>query len=290
MAKYGRLRERVQREMPRVSLREAPAAADEYLMLAHSEGYVRRVVAGGLSASEQRAIGFPWSAEMVERSRRSVGATLAACAAAATDGVAVNLAGGTHHAHRDQGHGYCVFNDVAVAALALLRGQPTARVAIIDLDVHQGDGTAAILGGAERIFTLSLHGSRNYPARKVDGHIDVGLPDGTGDADYLDALDEALARMRACFAPTFLVYLAGADPHEGDRLGRLRLTFDGLCARDARVFDLAARLRVPVAVTMAGGYGHDIETTVQAHLNTVQAAFGHWQWCRSAHAEETGVG
>jgi len=290
MAKYGRLRERVQWELPRVLLHQSPAAADEYLMMAHSEDYVRRVVAGRLSASEQRAIGFPWSAEMVERSRRSVGATLAACAAAATDGVAVNLAGGTHHAHRDQGHGYCVFNDVAIAALALLRGQPTARVAIIDLDVHQGDGTAAIVSGAKHIFTLSLHGSRNYPARKVDGHIDVGLPDGTGDADYLDALDEALARMRARFAPTFLIYLAGADPHEGDRLGRLRLTFDGLRARDARVFDLAARLRVPVAVTMAGGYGHDVETTVQAHLNTVQTAFGHWQWGRSAHAEETGVG
>lgn len=276
MGKYARLRQRVERELPAVSLQEAPAASEEQLRLAHCAEYVRRVLGGELSAAEQRAIGFPWSAEMVERSRRSVGATLAACAAAASDGVAVNLAGGTHHAQRDRGQGYCVFNDVAIAALALCDARPSARVAIIDLDVHQGDGTAAIVGDAERIFTLSLHGSRNYPARKIAGHIDVGLPDGIGDADYLAALDDALARMLARFAPTFLVYLAGADPHEGDRLGRLRLTFDGLRARDARVFALAARLRAPLAVTMAGGYGNDIEATVQVHLNTVRAAFAHW--------------
>jgi len=290
MAKYSRVREEVQRELPEVALQEAPAASDAQLLLAHDPDYVRRVVAGGLSAAEQRAIGFPWSSEMVERSRRSVGATLAACMAARGEGVAVNLAGGTHHAQRDRGQGYCVFNDVAVAALAICDGQPAARVAIVDLDVHQGDGTAAIVGAAERIFALSLHGSRNYPARKIDGHIDVGLPDGTGDAEYLAALDDALARMLARFAPTFLILLAGADPHEGDRLGRLRLTFDGLRARDARVLDLAARLRVPVAVTMAGGYGHDIETTVQAHLNTVRAACAHWQRCRVADAKERRVG
>jgi acetoin utilization deacetylase AcuC-like enzyme len=169
-----------------------------------------------------------------------------------------------------------VFNDVAIAALQMCGAEPAAKVAIVDLDVHQGDGTAAIIGGAERIFALSLHGSRNYPVRKVDGHLDVGLPDGTGDDDYLAALDDALARMLARFAPTFLIYLAGADPHEGDRLGRLRLTFDGLRERDARVLDLAARLQVPVAVTMAGGYGHDIDSTVQVHMNTVQAACAHW--------------
>lgn len=290
MAKYARLRQRVRSELPDVSLHEAPAATDEQLLLAHDAGYVRRVLGGGLSAQEQRAIGFPWSIEMVERSRRSVGATLAACRAAAAEGVAVNLAGGTHHAQRDRGQGYCVFNDVAIAALALRAAQESARVAIIDLDVHQGDGTAAIVGAAERIFALSLHGSRNYPARKVDGHIDVGLPDGTGDAEYLAALDDALARMQARFAPTFLVYLAGADPHEGDRLGRLRLTFDGLRARDARVFDLAARLGAPVAVTMAGGYGHEIDATVQVHLDTVRAAAGHWRRCRAPQAQEARLG
>ena len=285
MAKYARLRVRVGQELPQVSLQEAPPASDEQLLRAHGEAYVCRVIAGQLSAAEQRAIGFPWSHEMVERSRRSVGATLAACVAASNDGVAVNLAGGTHHAQRDSGHGYCVFNDVAVAARSLCAASPSTRVAIIDLDVHQGDGTAAIVGGDERIFTLSLHGSRNYPARKIDGHLDVGLDDGAGDDDYLDALDGALARLQQRFAPTFLIFLAGADPHEGDRLGRLRLTFAGLRARDARVFDLAAALRVPVAVTMAGGYGHDVETTVQAHLNSVGAALAHWQRCRAPAPE-----
>ncbi len=290
MAKYARLRERVGQELPQVSLQEAPAATDDQLLRAHDEDYVRRVVAGQLSAAEQRAIGFPWSPEMVERSRRSVGATLAASAAASTDGVAVNLAGGTHHAQRGGGHGYCVFNDVAIAARSLCAASPSARVAIVDLDVHQGDGTAAILGGEARCFTLSLHGSRNYPARKIDGHIDVGLPDGTGDGEYLAALDDALARLQRLFAPTFLIYLAGADPHEGDRLGRLRLTFDGLRERDTRVFELAAGLGVPIAVTMAGGYGHDIETTVQVHLNSVRAAFDHWRQRRTTHAGAARVG
>ncbi len=290
MAKYTRLRERVQFELPHVSLLEAPAAQDEDLLLAHDADYVQRVVAGGLSAAEQRAIGFPWSVAMVERSRRSVGATLAACAAASAEGVAVNLAGGTHHAMRDRGQGYCVFNDSAIAAKAICRGQPQARVAIVDLDVHQGDGTAAIIGASRQVFTLSLHGSRNYPVRKVDGHIDVGLPDETGDTAYLEVLDDALGRMLERFVPTFLIYLAGADPHEDDRLGRLRLTLDGLCARDARVFDFAARLRVPIAVAMAGGYGRDLETTVQVHLNTVKAAHGHWLRCRQAGARSTALG
>ncbi len=287
MGKYAQLRERVERELPGVSLFEPEAASDDDLLLAHDEAYVRRVTNGDLTAAEQRVIGFPWSAQMVERSRRSVGATLAACAAARREGVAVNLAGGTHHAHRGHGQGYCVFNDAAVAALALCRA-PRERVAIIDLDVHQGDGTAAMLGTHERAFTLSLHGSRNYPARKFNGHIDVGLPDGVGDRVYLDALEDALARLRSRFAPTFLIYLAGADPHEGDRLGRLRLTFEGLRARDRRIFDLAASLDVPIAVMMAGGYGHELAATVQVHLNTVQAAYAHWLRCRSKrHMEST---
>jgi acetoin utilization deacetylase AcuC-like enzyme len=290
MAKYARLRQRVDEELPGVRLAEAPAAGDDDLLLAHDPQYVRRVLDGGLSTAEQRAIGFPWSAQMVERSRRSVGATLAACAAAIDEGVAVNLAGGTHHAHRDRGHGYCVFNDAAIAARRLARGSPPARVAIIDLDVHQGDGTASIAGADASVFTLSLHGLNNFPARKVDGHLDVGLADGTGDAQYLRALDAALSAMLARFAPTFLVYLAGADPHEGDRLGRLKLTFDGLRARDERVFALAADLRVPVAVAMAGGYGHDVETTVQVHLDTVRAAYGHWTGRSAARAQAGAVG
>jgi acetoin utilization deacetylase AcuC-like enzyme len=289
MAKYARLRQRVSEELPEVRLVEAPPAGDADLLLAHDPDYVRRVTGGGLSPAEQRAIGFPWSVQMVERSRRSVGATLAACAAAADEGVAVNLAGGTHHAHRDRGHGYCVFNDVATAALRLQRASPSTSVAIVDLDVHQGDGTASIVGTDTGVFTLSLHGRHNFPARKVAGHVDVGLDDGTGDAEYLRALDEALSRMLSRFVPTFILYLAGADPHEGDRLGRLKLTLEGLRARDKRVCALAADLRVPVAVTMAGGYGHDVENTVQAHLNTVRAALGHWTSCHAARAQAGAV-
>ncbi len=280
MAKYAWLRERVERELPGVRLREPRAATDAELLHAHDADYVRRVSHGELSAAEQRAIGFPWSAQMVERSRRSVGATLGACAAANAEGVAVNLAGGTHHAQSDRGQGYCVFNDAAVAA-SLLCGTAQARVAIIDLDVHQGDGTASILAGRDDVCTLSLHGERNYPVRKINGHIDIALPDGTSDAAYLAALDDALVRLRERFAPTLIVYLAGADPHEGDRLGRLRLTLGGLQARDRKVFDFAAGLRAPVAVTMAGGYGHDLASTVQVHLNTVGAAFAHWQRCQA---------
>jgi len=286
MSKYARLRQRVMAELAQVELCEPPAAADEDLLRAHDERYVHRVRDGGLSAAEQRAIGFPWSEAMVERSRRSVGATLAACAAALAEGVAVNLAGGTHHAQRDRGQGYCVFNDGAIAARALARADGAAQVAIIDLDVHQGDGTASILGGDARAFTLSLHGSRNYPARKIDGDLDIGLPDGTGDDDYLAALDRALAQMLDRFAPSFIIYLSGADAHEGDRLGRLRLSCAGLAARDRRVFDLAAELRVPIAVTMGGGYGQDLETTVQVHFNTVGAAFDHWRRCQRSSAAE----
>lgn len=287
LAKYAALRERVAAELPEVDLREPPAASDAQLGLVHERDFLRRVVAGELTAAEQRAIGLPWSEQMVERSRRSVGATIAAFSAAMAEGISVSLAGGTHHAHRDRGLGYCVFNDVAVAAALLLRDDERARVAIVDLDVHQGDGTAAIFAGSRMVFTLSLHGEKNYPTRKVGGHLDVGLPDGTDDARYLDALDAALATMQARFEPTFIAYLAGADPHEADRLGRLRLTFDGLRARDARVLELARRLRAPVAVTMAGGYGHDIGTTVQVHLNTVAAALRHWQRGRAwQHVED----
>lgn len=289
MAKYARLRERVETELPGVRLQEPRAATDQELLLAHEADYVRRVAEGKLTAAEQRAIGFPWTPQMVERSRRSVGATLSACAAARAEGVAVNLAGGTHHAHRDRGLGYCVFNDAAIAAIDHCR-DPAQRVAIIDLDVHQGDGTASILADHEKIFTLSLHGARNFPARKFNGHIDVALPDETGDEAYLDALDEALRLMRARFSPTFLIYLAGADPHEGDRLGRLRLTFDGLQTRDRRVFDLATALGAPIAVTMAGGYGHDLDTTVRIHLNTVRAALVHWRHCQAQCRAETQLG
>ena len=282
MAKYRALRDQVAAELQRVQLTEAEAINDGELALAHDPDYIERVLKGRLTAAEQRAIGFPWSAQMVERSRRSAGATVAACRAALAEGVAVNLAGGTHHAFRGRGAGYCVFNDAALAARLMqaeaLRAQGRRlAVAIVDLDVHQGDGTASILADDPSVFTLSLHGEKNYPFRKAASDLDVPLPDGTRDAEYLAALDGALAALTERFTPGLLIYLAGADAHEGDRLGKLRLTTEGMRARDQRVFDLAERLALPIAVAMAGGYGHDLATTVAVHLNTVRQAFDRWQ-------------
>ncbi len=272
MAKYRQLRERVAAELPDVELREPAAATDAELCRAHDAGYVGRASRGELSVNEIRTIGFPWSAEMIERSRRSAGATMSACRTALREGVSANLAGGTHHAKHASGAGYCVFNDAAVATRMLQAECGIARVAIVDLDVHQGDGTADILGDAEDAFTLSLHGDRNFPFRKELSHLDVALPDGTGDQAYLAALDQALATMSRRFDPQFVIYLAGADPFEGDRLGRLKLTRAGLAARDARVFDFCRRRELPLAVTMAGGYAERIEDIVTIHFATISAA------------------
>ena len=192
---------------------------------------------------------------MVERSRRSVGATLAACAAASIDGISVNLAGGTHHAYREHGSGFCVFNDAAIAAKVLQKtSNPKAKIAIIDLDVHQGDGTASIFHGDPTIFTLSLHGARNYPFNKQQSSLDVPLPDGCQDGPYLEALAGALAQLKASFEPQFVLYLAGADPHESDRLGRLKVTKAGMAARDLMVMQYVQSQRCPMAIMMAGGY------------------------------------
>jgi acetoin utilization deacetylase AcuC-like enzyme len=225
-----------------------------------------------LSEREQKAIGFPWSPLMVERSRRSAGATIAACRAAIERGAAVNLAGGTHHAYADRGEGFCVFNDAAIAARLVQAERRVARVAIVDLDVHQGNGTAAILAGDDSVFTLSLHAEHNFPFKKERSDLDVPLPDDTGDDAYLSALHGALDELARRFSPQLIIYLAGADPHEGDRLGRLKLTFDGMAARDRTVFAFARRLGVPVAVAMAGGYGKNIQDTVAIHLQTIAIA------------------
>jgi acetoin utilization deacetylase AcuC-like enzyme len=219
---------------------------------------------------------------MVDRARRSVGATIAAARVALREGVAANIAGGTHHATSDKGSGFCVFNDAAVAARLMqaergrVPGGPL-RVAVIDLDVHQGNGTASIFRGDHSVFTLSLHGARNFPFRKEAGDLDVELPDGCGDREYLQALESALAQLERRFAPGLVIYLAGADPHEGDRLGRLGLSFGGLQARDRRVFDWAWQRRVPLAMCMAGGYGVRIEDTVQVQVNTFAVASEYWQ-------------
>lgn len=272
MQKYRLIREGAQKSVPGLEFHEAPAATDGVLALAHHPDYIRRVSTGALSEVEQKAIGFPWTAQMLERSRRSVGATIAACRAAIDDGVAVNLAGGTHHAFADHGEGFCVFNDVAVAARLMQAERRATRVAIIDLDVHQGNGTASILARDESIFTLSLHGERNYPFTKEPGDLDVALPGGTGDESYIAALEQALADLFSRFVPQLIIYLAGADPHEGDRLGRLKLTLSGLEIRDRLVLEQAYQRKIPVAVTMAGGYGRNLQDTVAVHLQTIVIA------------------
>jgi acetoin utilization deacetylase AcuC-like enzyme len=292
MGKYRRLRERVAGEVPGLTLQEAPAASDGELALAHTPRYISAVAEGLLSAAEQREIGLPWSPRMAERARRSVGATIAAARAALVDGegVAANLAGGTHHAQADRGSGYCVFNDTAVAARLMQAEWHRAqrrllRVAVFDLDVHQGNGTASIFGDDDTVFTLSLHAERNFPARKVAGDLDIDLPDGCDDAQYLETLDAALAeswRRQAEALPGLVFYLAGADPHVGDRLGRLALSTEGLAERDRRVFTACRERGIPVAVSMAGGYGRDIEDTVAVHLNTLRAARSSWQAWRDA--------
>ncbi len=279
MRKYSLLRERIAAEVPGLVLHEAPRAGDDALLLAHAPDYVHAVGAGKLDPARQREIGFPWSPAMVERSRRSAGATMAACEAAMADGTAVNLAGGTHHAYADKGGGFCVFNDAAIASRWMQRRPGRAPedfpVAIVDLDVHQGNGTASILRDDASVFTLSLHGEKNYPFHKEASDLDVGLPDGCGDAAYLEALAGALDTLAARFAPRLIIYLAGADPHEGDRLGRLKLTMDGLARRDQQVFDFAFLQRIPIAITMAGGYGNNIDDTVAVHVQTIALAARH---------------
>ncbi len=289
MGKYARLRDRLLAERPELQLAQAAPASDAELALAHTPAYIAAVASGQLDARAQREIGFPWSAAMVERSRRSVGATVAAARVAQREGVAANLAGGTHHASAAAGSGYCVFNDIAVAARLLQRdlvagrgGAQAPRVAVIDLDVHQGNGTASIFAGDASVFTLSIHGEKNFPFRKQAGDLDVGLPDGTGDHAYLDALNLALAELDSRFRPDAVFYLAGADPHEGDRLGRLKLSYDGLMARDRRVFEWAWQRRLPLALSMGGGYGHDIATTVQVQMNTFGIALDYWRRWQNA--------
>lgn len=285
MVKYRLLRDQLAAHLPQVRLTQAPPATDGELALAHTPAYIEAISTGTVAPSVVREIGFPWSPAMAERARRSVGATLAAARVAMQDGIAANLAGGTHHAYADKGGGFCVFNDVAVTARAMqaewgrARGtrSPALQVAIIDLDVHQGNGTAHLLRDDPSVFTISLHGDKNFPFRKEDSDLDVALPDGCGDVEYLAALENALEMLEQRFVPGLVIYLAGADPHEGDRLGRLKLTFDGLQTRDRRVFEWCHVRRIPVVFVMAGGYGTDIATTLQAQLNTYRIALEYWQ-------------
>ena len=274
MGKYLRLRERLlaSGEFGLDDLRVPEGASDTEITRVHCPRYLDRVVHGKLDAEEIRAIGFPWSERMVERSRRSSGATLAAAREALTRGWSANLAGGTHHAFRDRGEGFCVFNDAAIAARAMQAEAGLQRVAIIDCDVHQGNGTAAIFADDASVFTFSIHGARNFPFAKEASDLDIELADGTGDDEYLwhleRGLDETLERAR----PQLAIYLAGADPYEDDRLGRLKLTKRGLARRDAMVLERLAARAIPVAIAMAGGYARDIEDSVEIHANTILAA------------------
>jgi acetoin utilization deacetylase AcuC-like enzyme len=274
MAKYRLLRERVLADgiIAAPDLHE-PAAADwDALRLVHTDAYVDGVAHGTLPRETQRRIGFPWSPAMVERARRSVGGTIAAARVALDDGVAANLAGGTHHSFADRGEGFCVFNDIAVAARALIGEGRIARALVVDLDVHQGNGTAAIFADDPAVFTFSVHGASNFPFHKETSDLDVPLPDGTTDDEYLAALAEHLPLLVEQQRPDLVFYLAGADPYEGDRLGKLKLTIDGLRARDAFVFATCRAAGLPVAVSMGGGYAPDIEAIVRIHANTLREA------------------
>ena len=279
IAKYALLRDRVLGEglVAPERMHEPARVAREDLLLVHSADYVDRLTEGRLADAEMRRIGFPWSPALVERSYRAVGGTCEAAEAALVRGVAVNLAGGTHHALPDRGEGFCVFNDVAVAVRRLRRDGRIRRAAIVDLDVHQGNGTHAVFAGDPAVYTFSMHGGRNFPFHKVPGTLDVELDDGTGDDEYLARLADALPRVLAESSPDLVVYLAGADPHEGDRLGRLKLTFDGLARRDAMVLEACREVGIPIAVVIAGGYGADVRDTVQVHVNTVRIA-GAMAW------------
>jgi acetoin utilization deacetylase AcuC-like enzyme len=280
MVKYARVRERCLAEgvLAPGDLAEPPAAAWDELALAHDRAYLARVRDGALAPLEQRRIGFPWSPEMVERSRRSAGATIAAGRAALDEteergwGVAANLAGGTHHACADRGEGFCVFNDAAVAIRVLQREGRVARAAVLDCDVHQGNGTAAIFAADPSVFTFSVHGERNFPFRKERSSLDVALPDGAGDEAFLAALELHVPQVLEDFRPDLAVYLAGADPWREDRFGRLGMSKEGLAERDRLVLSACRAAGVPVAVAMAGGYARDTEDTVDIHVATLRIA------------------
>ncbi|HZS07443.1 MAG TPA: histone deacetylase [Blastocatellia bacterium] len=274
MPKYRMTRDRLLAEgtLTHWHLIEPGLVSDEDLLLVHEPAYWRRCATGQLTAAEVRRIGFPWSEALVRRARVAVQGTTIAARNALRDGVASNLAGGTHHAFPDHGEGYCILNDIAIAVRVLQRDGLARRVAVIDCDVHQGNGTAAIFSGDADVFTFSIHGEKNFPLRKERSRLDVNLPDGTGDREYLKALGEHVPGILEEFLPDIVFYQAGVDPHERDRLGKLRLTLGGLRQRDEFVIGACRRAGVPVVTTMGGGYGKDISETVEGHCNTVRVA------------------
>ncbi len=285
MEKYRLLHERVEQANDgQFELLVPERASDADILLAHDEKYLERIVYGCLNAREVRELGFPWSRELVERARRSVGATIAACCAAIEEGAAANLAGGTHHAARARAQGYCVLNDVAIAGRVAQREAKARRVLILDCDVHQGNGTAAILADDPTIFTFSIHGAKNFPVRKEPGDLDIELADGTGDTEYLEALDRGIAEALARSKPDLLIYIAGADPFAGDRLGRLNLSKEGLAARDELVYGHCIRHGLPAAITMGGGYADNVHDIVDIHYQSVALAAQTLERCTAGLA------
>jgi acetoin utilization deacetylase AcuC-like enzyme len=274
MVKYSMLRERVAAAgiCGSDELRVPRPVSDEEILRAHERTYLRRVVNGTLTQKELRRIGFPWSERMVERSRRASGGTLGTCLAALEEGCAANLAGGTHHAFADRGEGYCVFNDSAIAARAVRAKGLVERVVVVDTDVHQGNGTAAILRTDPSVFTFSIHGAKNFPFRKEESDLDIALPDGADDGTFLEALEVGLEKALERSGAELAIYLAGADPYEDDRLGRLSVSKEGLAERDRLVLESCRERGIPVAVTMAGGYARKVEDTVEIHYRSIRRA------------------
>ena len=274
MVKYSMLRERVAHDgiCGPGELSTPRAITDEEILRAHAPDYLKRVASGTLTEKEVRRIGFPWSEKMVERSRRASGGTLAACLAALDEGFAANLAGGTHHAFSDRGEGYCVLNDSAIAARAVQAAGLAERVVVIDTDVHQGNGTAAILHGDPTVFTFSIHGAKNFPFHKEESNLDTPLPDGAGDTEFLATLERGLEVALDAADASLAIYLAGADPFEGDRLGRLSVTKSGLAERDRIILETCRERGIPVALTMAGGYASEVEDTVDVHFQSIRRA------------------
>lgn len=272
MDKYRLLREGLQAPefIHRIELCEAEAATDEMLLRVHTAEYLAKLRDGDLTKVEERRIGFPWSPAMVERSRRSTGGTVGAALAAMNFDIGIHLAGGTHHAFADHGQGFCVFNDVAVAARHLQSLGLIQQAMVIDLDVHQGNGTAALFAEDDSVVTFSMHCDRNFPFAKQEGDIDIALPEGTGDDVYLHALEKAIATQLPWKEANLAFYLAGADPFEKDRLGKLRLTRQGLIERDQMVFHACRTHRLPLCVVMAGGYTEPPSEIAAINLATIR--------------------
>ena len=288
MPKYRKLGERLKNSelAGRLTFVQPHAATREELERVHDIKYIERFETGQLTEKEIRRIGLPWSLDLVARAKHSAGATVDACFAALKEGAAVNLGGGTHHAHADFGQGYCLLNDSAVACHALLAIDPSINILILDCDVHQGNGTAALMKSNKAVFTFSIHGKNNFPHQKEPGDLDIALPDNANDTIYLEALADGLDRVNQKFTADLMIYLAGADPFSEDRFGRLNLSKKGLAARDRLVFDFCRAYRLPVAVTMAGGYAPDIDDIVDIHHRTVTEAldyYGDW------HSERAGA-